>query len=101
MPIRLKFEWSEPPKDLSLLVLKELPEEFEIEEWLTSPKEARHKNDFAQVYYHCRYCDGWIAGHPNHERINNMDSFRLSGRSGTVYYCRRCGEEIKFSGMMS
>lgn len=49
--------------------------------------------------YHCRFCEGWIDGEPTEFRINTLGV--LSGRRGSEFYCRRCGQELAFFGMMS
>jgi len=58
-----------------------------------------HPERLAKPCYHCRYCGGWIEGHPNQYEENSLGP--LSGRKGTASHCRRCGQEIAFFGMMS
>ena len=50
-------------------------------------------------FYECYWCRGWIEGEPMQENVDTIAP--LSGRRGTVSYCRRCGKEIGFFGMMS
>jgi hypothetical protein len=107
MPIRTRYEHFEFPKNLDLPVHKELPEDFEKRELFLGPAIAwlklsiRERSDRVTFMYHCRHCEGWIPGEPYEHEINNLDSSRLCGRRGTEYYCRRCAEQIYFSGMMS
>lgn len=75
--------WIDNPKDLSLPVLPEKPQD-------------------GKEYHHCHYCKGWIPGYANTYEENTMSPMHpLSGRQGTVFACRRCGEEIDFLGMVS
>lgn len=76
MPYRM--QWTPAPKDESLIVHKEKPE-------------GRS--------YKCRYCDGWIEGQPNRYKIDTLAL--LAGRRGTEEYCRRCGQKIRFFGVIS
>lgn len=50
-------------------------------------------------YYHCPVCKGWIPGYPDTDEIDTISP--LAGRRGTVELCRRCGEEIGFTGEVS
>lgn len=102
MPWKQTYEPA--PKDMSLVVLKELPEGVtEHQELFSRIKTAAGKPSAEgwPHYYFCRYCGGWIEGYPNEYRVNTMDSYRLSGRRGTESHCIRCGEQIGFSGMVS
>ena len=51
--------------------------------------------------YYCGNCKGWIMGEPNDYYINNLAPEHLAGRRGHDYYCRRCGENVGFSGIVS
>ncbi len=95
-------KWIPAPTNKTLTALKELPEGFvEVtsEFWST----YRHaRNSRYQKYYYCEYdCKGWIEGEPNCYRENTLEPEHLAGRQGEAYYCRRCGREIAFSGMVS
>ena len=71
--------WFPAPKDESLVVSKEkLPE---------------------KPCYKCHYCDGWIDGRPYRYKEDTLAP--LAGRRGTASHCRRCGQEIGFSGAIS
>lgn len=102
MPYRMVYE--EPPKDPSLPVITELPEGYKEPElrW-AGYREARHEARpyGMKVYYHCPHCKGWLEGHPNGYGVNTLDTSRLAGRRGTEYFCKRCGWEVGFSGIMS
>jgi hypothetical protein len=87
--------WVPPPTDASLPVLAEPPEG--AEDWgFDGPKVIRVGRD---RYHHCHRCAGWIPGDATESRVNTLGP--LSGRCGVEFYCRRCGWEIAFSGMMS
>lgn len=102
MPYR--NQWSDAPKDMSLPVLKELPEgvaEGRLA-FIHNLKEASGYVDGHYVFYtFCKRCGGWIEGHANSFSVNTLNSSQLSGRKGTEYFCCRCGEQIAFMGMMS
>lgn len=86
------------PRDPSLTVHDDLPREFAERALSFGYLEAEARNPFRTMYF-CRKCEGWIEGHPNSYREDTMAP--LSGRRGTAYHCRRCGEEIAFTGMVS
>ncbi len=89
-------QWVEAPKDLRLPVLAELPDGVRELEFPFGYKEAYGQG---RRFYSCRYCGGWIEGQPNSFPVNTLGP--LSGRQGTEYHCRRCGEQIHFDGIMS
>lgn len=103
MPYRQVYEPA--PKDMNLPVIKEgeLPAGVEEKRWtLSSLREAAGMvGDEYLVFHFCHWCKGWIPGHANEYRVNTLDSSRLAGRQGQEYYCKRCGQEIGFSGLMS
>lgn len=95
--------WVPAPKDKSLPLLegdKENPPfGFALDErfWMGSFATAKDLS-FERAYF-CRHCGGWISGLPNHYRVNTLGV--LSGRQGTEYHCRRCGEKIGFRGRVA
>lgn len=101
MPYRQVYEPA--PKDLSLAVFKELPAPFvETDEraYFIKPEfRVARDHDLHYMYFCERECKGWIEGRPNRFTENTLAP--LSGRQGEVYYCRRCGEEIAFFGIVS
>lgn len=71
--------WIDPPYDMSLPVHKEAPDDVSSD--------------------YCEYCGGWVAGGAFRYHENTLDI--RSGRRGVVFYCRRCGKEIDFIGVVS
>lgn len=59
---------------------------------------ACHKDTY-EFWHFCPRCDLWIEGEPEKEREETMQC--LSGRSGTVKRCRKCGVELDFFGAIS
>jgi hypothetical protein len=96
-----------PPQDMSLRVWhkNELPPNVRFETiglGFRQFEEASLITDTVWLHwYECRHCNGWIEGYANQYSVNTLDSSRLAGRRGTEWYCRRCGEQIAFLGMMS
>ncbi len=76
----MPWVWTSPKQHLELEVFKDEP-------WDKG------------VYTYCPWCKGWIEGFPIQEHEDTMGP--LSGRCGTVSYCRRCGHEIDFFGSIS
>ena len=102
MPYR--HQWFDAPKDSSLTIHNQLPEG--VEEGRLSfghnMREASgHVGDRYMFFHFCKRCGGWIEGQPNAFEINTLNPSQLAGRKGTEYFCRRCGEQIAFMGMMS
>ncbi len=96
--------WFDAPKDMSLTVHKELPEGITEGAPFTfaGVKEATGYVDKGYKTFHfCDRCGGWIEGYANQFEVNNLNSNMLAGRKGTEYFCRRCGTEIGFFGLMS
>jgi hypothetical protein len=91
------------PKDMNLPVRKDLPDGVTERKWTLSHLREAHGivGDDYLTFHYCDRCEGWIEGHANEYRVNTLDSSHLAGRQGTEYFCRRCGEEIAFSGLMS
>jgi len=102
MPYHMVYEPA--PADESLPVLKELPNGIAEYPTLTSNLREAHGHTADGLYrsYHfCAYCDGWIEGEANRYFVNTLNPQQLAGRQGTEYFCRRCGKEIGFMGVMS
>lgn len=102
MPYSLHYEPA--PSDMSLPVLKELPDGVTEESFtLGVVREASGKpTEEGWPHYHfCPHCNGWIEGYPNEFPVNTFAPQHLAGRKGTEYFCRRCGHEIGFLGLMS
>jgi hypothetical protein len=91
--------WEPAPKDESLTVFKELPDGYEKHSLSIFGFDEVHKG--LNTMYFCYHCNGWIEDYPNTFSINTLNSSRLAGRCGTEFFCRRCGKEIGFIGMMS
>ena len=101
-----KQVWEPSPSDLNMPVLTELPEGVneQSNHWtsMVGLREANGRIDGEWVTFtHCNYCKGWIKGGAFESQVNTLDSRRLAGRQGTEYYCRRCGHELAFFGMVS
>lgn len=96
-----------PPQDMSLRVWhkNELPPNVRFETiglgFRQFAEATVFGHDTFQHWYECRHCNGWIEGYANQFDVNTLDSSRLAGRRGTEWYCRRCGEQIAFIGLMS
>jgi len=104
MPFRQQY--FPAPQDRSLPVYHDLPPEYVASRFLDSHNatiKAEHYGEGKEQFMHyCRYCLGWIPGQANEFPINTMSHRHpLGGRQGTEYYCRRCGEQIGFSGIVS
>lgn len=99
MPYRMVYEPA--PKHLSMPVLKALPDGIhELRFSFNGIREASGMvDDHIENYHFCPRCGGWIEGSVNEYEVNTMGP--LSGRQGTEYYCRRCGEEIGYIGAVS
>lgn len=97
--------WQENPHDENLPVLQELPDGVHEQptSWLRPKlREAWGRvGDQILTFHYCDLCGGWIEGGCYEYQVSTMNSRRLSGRMGTSYNCRRCGEEIQFSGAVS
>ena len=114
MPYRL--QWYDAPSDFSIKVLlrdkDNPPKGYHTTPYLSRGypeatidpaviEKAEDLDHRVLMYYHCPHCEGWIAGEPNQYHENTLVAGQLGGRSGDVYYCRRCGHEIGFVGMVS
>lgn len=101
MPYYMHYE--PPPTNMGMKVHKELPVGVrERERLLSHLREADGiVNDAWLEFHFCPDCDGWIEGHAQEFKVNTLDGGRLSGRRGTEYFCRRCGYQIAFMGIMS
>lgn len=53
------------------------------------------------MFHYCARCGGWIEGNANTYHENTHMPHMLAGRKGETYYCKRCGREIAFVGIMS
>ena len=100
MPTRMipqHFEIETNP-DLPLFEKPEdLPTHVEqLETFFGGPKQVFARQ---QGGYFCPVCNGWIPCDPYRHEVNTLAP--LAGRKGTEFYCRRCGGEIGFSGVMS
>ena len=98
MPFQM--QWVPAPADPKLPVLKKLPKGAQSG-WggaYLIKKEGK-KDESVQHWHECPFCKGWIPGEAFESEENTLGP--LSGRSGTATYCRRCGREIGFSGVMS
>lgn len=101
MPYRQVW-FDEPPKDPTLKTHESLPDGITERHHLGDIREAYGYIGEVYVSYHfCHFCNGWIEGHVRESEVNNLDTRRLAGRQGTEYYCRRCGRQIGFFGLMS
>lgn len=94
--------WVPAPNNMNLPVLVDLPEDFRKIEMFSEVKEADGYIDGKYtVFYYCMFCKGWIEGHANEYHVDDLHAHVLAGRRGFEYYCKRCGKEIAFSGVMS
>jgi len=75
-------------------VLKDLPRGVQE---LTYAKPRRAVGSGLRDYTWCDSCGGWICGKPLIQTENDSEAFR-DGRIGRVSRCRRCGEELSFTG---
>jgi hypothetical protein len=100
--------WYPAPTNESLPVLSELPTGYEEDRWRMGARQATarfgldghpHFEAKPRAYHYCHRCGGWVPGEPYTSEVSNLGP--LSGRKGTEYYCRRCGKEIGFVGMVS
>ncbi len=103
MPYRQVY--FDAPKDESLPVYKELPEGYTGRRSIFGVKEAHraHYDDPGAPYalHWCDRCGGWIPSNAECFQENTLAPHMLAGRSGHTYYCRRCGREVAFIGIMS
>lgn len=100
MPYTSWFD--DPPKDPTLKVSENLPDGVAESDSFHDLHEAYgFVGEEYKTYHHCRFCGGWIEGHAHELEVNNLNTRRLAGRQGTEYYCRRCGRQIGFFGLMS
>lgn len=101
MPYRQVYEPA--PSNKSLPILEELPAGVMEDSLSLTIREARGRtaDGVYRYFYFCRRCKGWIEGQANTYQVNTLAPHQLAGRSGTEYYCIRCGDEIGFMGMMS
>jgi hypothetical protein len=83
--------------DINLEVYSEIPDKDEILSKFTIIKGGYDKS--AIFYHHCEHCNGYIKGQPIMKSEHTMSI--LSGRNGTTYYCKRCGNQIAFLGWMA
>lgn len=91
------------PKNMDLKVYPDLPGGY-VEEriWLIHGyREARKSGSFDTMYFCDLDCKGWIEGEPNDYPVNTLEPEHLAGRRGREYFCRRCGRQIAFIGLMS
>lgn len=93
--------WEPNPSNRNLPVLDKLPPGVTEKSYFGSLREAwgTTADDEFRSYYHCPHCKGWIEGAPTTYGEHTLGP--LSGRSGTVYACIRCGEEVAFNGLVS
>lgn len=97
-------EWFEAPKDMNLPVLNKLPDGVHEKGYLSIgglQEACGLMGEEWHEFYLCPHCKGWIEGIVNAFPVNNLNPTQLAGRQGTEYYCRRCGKEIGFFGLMS
>lgn len=96
-----KMVWVPPKVNEDIPVLKELPPGITEFPSVAGTRAALGRTADGEYhrYQHCRNCDGWIEG--DSEIATEHTLGPLSGRSGTVYLCRRCGHEIGFTGVVS
>ncbi len=89
------MQWVPAEKDESLPLRTDIP--------VTCTNDVLPWAGFCRVdgkgYYYCRFCKGWVEGEPNEYKVNTLGL--LSGRQGTEYCCRRCGNEIDFVGCVA
>jgi len=95
--------WEDAPHDESLEVLQSLPPGVSR---LEASGDLHHAwgqtaDGEWRSYHFCQHCGGWIPGNAYEVQENTLDSYHLAGRQGRVDYCRRCGREIAFSGIVS
>lgn len=102
-----KQVWFDASKDENIEVYRDLPPEYHERKFgLWGVKQAElnveyWKDDKELWMYECHHCNGWIKGEPNKYEINTLRPSQLAGRQGTEFYCRRCGNQIGFMGIMS
>jgi hypothetical protein len=89
--------------NMSLTVYPDLPTGYiELHRPLDGYRMARYSINKYMYFCHWKECNGWISGDPIEREENSMSHHHpLSGRSGTVFLCRRCGGEIGFSGAVA
>jgi hypothetical protein len=89
-------------KKPSLKVLEELPHGVTVSQ-LLSFREIKEASGYVdgnyKHFYYCPKCAGWIEGWPR--RYGQHSLGPLSGRSGYVEDCARCGYELDFMGIVS
>lgn len=88
-------------KNSTLKVLTDLPEGVSQRDFLGLKEASGDVSGAYKSYYYCENCGGWIEGLVHHYRVNNWAPHALAGRMGSVYECRRCGDELQFLGVMS
>ena len=76
-------------------VLRDLPRGVQ-ELRYSKPRRAAGSNN--RQWYFCDACGGWILGAPFIQTESDSESF-MEGRVGRVTRCRRCGEELSFTGV--
>lgn len=102
MPLRVRYEHFDAPKNPSLPVLKDKPDGRDYGIFGPPQIWSDHtKGHPIKHWYECYRCGGWIEGMPFEHNVNTLDPAHLAGRRGTEFYCIRCGEEIHFSGLVS
>lgn len=74
------------------------PDGYILDGLVIGPLTAHRSSPYGCVYLCCQ-CGGWIEGHADEYQVNDLGP--LSGRRGTEFYCRRCGAEVGFFGMMA
>jgi len=96
----MPWKWIPPETDKTLPVLVELPHwAHNSMPWIKYEFDGIDAKGHFHQFYHCRHCGGYIEGTPYEEHEHSLGL--LSGRSGRVVICRRCGREIDFQGAVS
>lgn len=94
----MPYVWVPEKRRIALAVYPELPSGYvEVRFPFSVYREAR-TSDWEYMYF-CSRCQGWLKGHPHTHEENTLAP--LSGRSGWVWECQRCGEELGFEGIIS
>jgi hypothetical protein len=100
--------WTPNPHDKSLPVLKDedLPAgvyDLGLTGFFGGHTREKHgtiDGEYVRFHY-CPHCGGWIPGDYYTYQVNNLNTRALAGRSDECSACRRCGEEVGFTGLMS